>query len=142
MPVCGCDGLTYANACYANAAGVDVAASGECVTPVPGSCGGIAGSACAPNEYCYYPPGQMCDWADGTGHCAVRPDACSDIYDPVCGCDNMTYSSECDAALAGIGVAYKGVCGGTDCRTTGCPAGQQCQLCWANYQCLPPNVAC
>ncbi len=32
-PVCGCDGMTYANACEAHLAGVDDASPGACAPP-------------------------------------------------------------------------------------------------------------
>ncbi|MBW2293491.1 MAG: hypothetical protein JRG94_14440 [Deltaproteobacteria bacterium] len=32
-PVCGCDGVTYPNACEARTQGVAIAGNGGCVTP-------------------------------------------------------------------------------------------------------------
>jgi len=34
-PVCGCDGTTYSNRCFAAAAGVNVATNGACESPAP-----------------------------------------------------------------------------------------------------------
>ncbi len=35
-PVCGCDGTTYSNACFANAAGIDYEFTGTCADTLPG----------------------------------------------------------------------------------------------------------
>jgi len=35
---------------------------------------------------------------------------CIEIWDPVCGVDNKTYSNECFAKIAGVEIAHKGVC--------------------------------
>ena len=74
------------------------------------TCGGMIGNACSANEYCAYMPGQHCGAADASSTCQPRPSACVDIYMPVCGCDNKSYSSTCDAAAHGQGVIALGAC--------------------------------
>jgi hypothetical protein len=36
--------------------------------------------------------------------------ACIEIYDPVCGCNNKTYSNACYAQAHGVSVSYSGEC--------------------------------
>ena len=40
------------------------------------------------------------------GTCELRPTACVDVYEPVCGCDSITYTNECEAASVGMNIAY------------------------------------
>lgn len=110
-PVCGCDGETYGNACFADAAGVSV--------DFEGACDGSGGDGCTTNADCLQPPfslfGQYCDKGDGnctgTGTCVPAPQICLDVWSPVCGCDGNTYSNDCYAHRVGVNVASGGDCG-------------------------------
>ncbi len=108
--VCGCDGNDYCNACDAAAIGVDVYHEGSC-TPMTGTvCGGFAGFTCAADEWCDYEPGDFCGAADASGICRPRPEACADIFSPVCGCDARDYGNACEAHAAGTDDRGPGTC--------------------------------
>lgn len=110
-PVCGCDGNTYSNSCFAAAAGASVVHDGECeAEPERQACGGFAGLSCGDDEFCSYPASESCGFADGLGTCEPKPELCTQLFDPVCGCDGQTYSNACHANAAGVSVAAPGEC--------------------------------
>lgn len=148
-PVCGCDGETYGNACMAALAGVNVSAKGECKTP----CGGFAGFPCPDGQYCQLEPG-TCGFADFFGTCVPKPEACPDVFDPVCGCDGMTYGNQCELEAAGAQKDHDGVCGCTiiiDCAPgyvpvdsdgDGCADTCKPKTCGGNADCPSDYLYC
>ncbi len=80
--------------------------NGLCV-PV---CGGFAGFMCGADEYCDFPDGSFCGGADELGICRPRPEVCTQVFDPVCGCDGVDYGNECEANAAGTDAASTGMC--------------------------------
>ncbi len=72
-------------------------------------CGGIQGLSCAEGHICDLPSAQ-CQSADLQGVCVERPDACIQVFDPVCGCDGKTYSNDCERLMNGIPKDHDGAC--------------------------------
>ncbi len=133
---CTVDGVTHevgdsflapdgCNTCSCTSSGQVACTERACVA----GCGGLLGKSCPSGEYCNYPQDAACGAADQTGTCEVTPDACADLYAPVCGCDDTTYGNACEAAAAGVSVAATG-----ECKT-----GLECS---SDEECPQPSCAC
>jgi hypothetical protein len=125
-PVCGCDGGTYANECRLLAANAGFDHDGVCSTGE--TCGGASGFRCGMGSSC-----DVASCADGaTGTCVALPATCPTSYDPVCGCDGMTYPNDCARLRARAAFDHAGSCGSGD--TCGgiaglaCPDGEACDI--------------
>src|ERR1700676_3841937 len=58
------------------------------------TCGGLVGIKCDEGLWCDPAPG-MCGGADIQGKCVQTGFVCYMLYQPVCGCNNKTYSNDC-----------------------------------------------
>jgi hypothetical protein len=108
-PVCGCDGKTYKNECELMKAGVRPDKRGAC-----GNGGGGGNNAACRTDADCTGANQFCDFKAGAckppGKCMVKPEVCTDIFKPVCGCDNKTYSFDCRRQSAGVSLKSQGEC--------------------------------
>ncbi len=78
------------------------------------------------DRFCKKPEGAC----TGPGTVERRPQACPDVWRPVCGCDGHTYGNACEAAAAGASVARAGACE-TECGTIAgipCAEGEYCEF--------------
>ncbi len=161
-PYCGCDGLTYPNACVAAQAGVRVAGVGTCSSVDAGSDVSmdvprdvrdvstdavvdapadviITPGSCLSNANCLRT--QYCEGLTGCGTpgtCLVRPTTCSTLVNPVCGCNNVTYINRCTANSVGVQMALRGACVDASvdrCATVRCALGSLC--CPSTGLCYP-----
>jgi hypothetical protein len=84
-----------------------------------GTCGGFAGEACGPDEFCDFVE-DSCGAADRVGVCTPKPMACDRIYDPVCGCDGQVHDNGCIANSDGTDVSNAGGCAMPPAGTFAC----------------------
>ena len=130
-PVCGCDGMTYSNACVATESGIRCFYYGECsdapciyicnhnsvvsctaeYDPVCGCNGVTYGNSCAAevNGIFTYTGGE-CSSNSCIDLSIITGDPCTEEYDPVCGCDGLTYSNPCYAMESGVLFFTSGEC--------------------------------
>lgn len=73
-------------------------------------CGSRGLAECRSDLFCAFPKASQCGALDQGGACTKRPEACTEQYQPVCGCDGLTHGNACSAASAGVSVASAGEC--------------------------------
>ena len=146
-PVCGVDGVTYDNDCFAGQAGVAVAQLGECPTAacvadadcaVVERCDGGVCSICPPIDCLACPDGSAPFLLPHCGGCSCTPPVSECFTDADCALglacvtDPATGSARCEANSA-CGPSPAG------CSVTGCGFGETCDT---SVGCTPSACSC
>lgn len=149
VPPCACLDENGDGICE-NTCPVPVCRDGVCDLRNPGAlqigeaCGGfrIPGTGeCDAGLFCQHQPGALCGAADAPGECVAIPDVCADIFDPVCGCDGVTYGNACEAAANLTGILDRGPCEEEPRCPESCPVILICRIC-DDGSCADPVVSC
>jgi coxsackievirus/adenovirus receptor len=119
QPVCGADGLTYANECFAAESGIEEVTAGACAVEAE-SCPDDFEPVCGIDGNTY---SNVC-FASAAGAeisslGACVGSGCPADYDPVCGVNARTYRNRCEADASRIPVQRAGVCDVGNCPGTG-----------------------
>ena len=131
-PVCGEDGNTYINDCFAGKSQVRVAGLGACTA---NGCPSYLDPVCGMNGRTFI---NRCEaeadriLVQRKGACDV--DNCPQVFSPVCGEDGVTYDNACFGEKAGITNFTEGLCNVRSCPrifvpvcgTDGMPYGNAC----------------
>jgi hypothetical protein len=108
MPVCGCDGQTYASDCHRVMAEVVLEHQGACET----TSGCFSNGDCGAGQFCNLPAGDCGESQMGTCMPMDDPECsqCGEYSGAVCGCDGVTYSTDCARRAAGMSKFSNGSC--------------------------------
>jgi cysteine-rich repeat protein len=103
--VCGCDRRHYGDYCDAWAAGIAVAWTGWC------PCDGVDGATCQDGYWCDHTTPQYGCAALRSGECIPLALDCEGVdASEVCGCDGVTYPSDCARQQAHVDLSGYGPC--------------------------------